>query len=247
MKLLRIKAYQLFANYRKPMSFNYWDSYPLPPLSTVRGWFHYVIWNGNKDKDKHYIPIAMSIQGKISSVIQDLQTLIKFDRKRNREGETVLEGFNKVFSKSPTYVSNISDIELLIYIKAEEDYLKKFMENIFYLDYPSLGRYEDLIRIDELKIIEPENIDLYEEPQEVDYGIYLNKSTADKLGLKGINFRMNFKYDGDLLKKTGIRYFEKKDIVYIDNAVLEDGEILFDSEEYRIIDLVGDKIKKISY
>ena len=51
---------------------------------------------------------------------------------------------------------------------------------------------------------------------------------------------MNFKYDGDLLKKTGIRYFKKKDIVYIDNAILKDGEMLFDSEENRIIDLAGD-------
>jgi len=240
MKILRIKAYQLFANYRKPMSYNYWDSYPLPPLSTIRGWFHYVVWNGNKDENRHYIPISMSIQGKFSSVIQDLQTLIKFDRKRNTKGEIVIEGFNKAFSKSPTYVTNIFDINLHIYIKAEEHFLHRFIENVFKLEYPSIGRYEDLVRIDELKIIEPEPIDLYEEPHDIYYGIYINKKTADYFGLRGINYRMNFKYDGDLLNKTGLRYFERKDIVYVDNAVLGEGEILFDKEENRVIDLVGD-------
>jgi len=74
MRLLRIEGYQLFANYRKPMSFNFWDTYPLPPLSTVRGWFHQVVGA------KGYVPIAMSIQGKFQSVVYDLQTLIKSDR-----------------------------------------------------------------------------------------------------------------------------------------------------------------------
>lgn len=245
MKLLKIKAYQLFANYRKPMSFNYRDTYPLPPLSTIRGWFHYVVWNANKSENRHYIPISMSIQGKFSSVIQDLQTIIKFDRrsKVKEKGYPYLEGFNKALSKSPTYVANIFDINLHIYIKADEEYLNRFIDNIFRLNYPSIGRYEDLIRIDELEIIEPKVIDLYEEPQEIDYGIYISKETANTLGLEGINYRMNFKYDNELLQKTGIRYFEKKDVVYIDNASLEEGEILFDAEEQRIIDLVGDKIE----
>jgi CRISPR-associated protein Cas5t len=240
MKLLRIKAYQLFANYRKPMSFNYWDSYPLPPLSTVRGWFHYIVWNGNTDENRHYIPISMSIQGDFESVVYDLQTLIKFDRKRKEDNKPILEGFNKAFSKSPTYVANIYDMNLTIYIKAEEKYLEKFIENVFKIEYPDLGRKEDLLRIDSVKIIEPDLRDFEDEEHEINYGIYLNKYTADKFGIRGINYRMNFKYNGELLEKTGIRYFEKKDVVYIDNAILEDGEILFDEEESRIIDLVGD-------
>lgn len=243
MKLLRIKAYQLFANYRKPMSFNYWDTYPLPPLSTIRGWFHYIVWNKNKDENRHYIPMAMSIQGVSSSVIQDLQTLIKFDRKSNAKGKPILEGFNKVLSKSPTYVANIFDVKLNIYIKAEEKFLNRFIENIFKLNYPSLGRYEDLLRIDELKIIEPEIIDFYDDEHSIKYGIYLNKDTAKNFKLDGIHYRMNFKYDKELLEKTGIRYFEKKDVVYVDNGTLEEGEALFDKEENRIIDLIGDKVE----
>ena len=234
MKLLKIKGYQVFANYRKPMSFNYWDTYPLPPLSTIRGWFHTVV------EATEYIPIAMSIQGKFDGIVQDLQTLIKFDRKRNKEGEIVLEGFNKAFSKSPTYVANVYGVNLTIYLKAEEEYLQKFKENLLKLEYPSLGRREDLVRIDYVDFIEPVLQDFSEDEHIIDYGIYLNKSTADQLGIRGINYRMNFKYNKELLEKTGLRYFERKDVVYIDDALVEEGEFLFDEEEEKFIDLVGD-------
>ena len=233
MRILKIKAYQIFANYRKPMSFNFWDSYPLPPLSTIRGWFHTVIGA------TEYIPMSMSIQGNFESVVHDLQTLIKFDRKR-KESKIVLEGFNKSFSKSPTFVTNIFNIELIIYIKAEEKYLEKFRANLFNYEYPSLGRREDLLRIDFIDFIEPIERDFYYEEHIITYGIYLNKSTADKFNLKGINFRMNFKYNSELLKTTGLRYFEKKDVVYIDNKLLENGEMLFDEKDGRVIDLIGD-------
>ncbi|ACN99737.1 crispr-associated protein Cas5, tneap subtype [Sulfurihydrogenibium azorense Az-Fu1] len=236
MKLLKIKAYQIFANYRKPMSFNFWDSYPLPPLSTVRGWFHTTIGVNQ------YIPIAMSIQGKFSSVVHDLQTLIKFDRKRDKERGIFLEGFNKVFSKSPTYVVNIYDISLTIYLKAKEEYLKLFKENLLKNEYPSLGRKEDLVRIDYIDFIEPQlrkfsNIERFL----IKSGVYLNKKTADLFGLSGINYRMNFKYDKELLDKTGLRYFEKKDVVYVDSGTLKNGEILFDEADQAIIDLIGDE------
>lgn len=236
MKLLKIKAYQIFANYRKPMSFNFWDSYPLPPLSTIRGWFHTTV-GANQ-----YIPMAMSIQGKFSSVVHDLQTLIKFDRKRNKEGEIFLEGFNKAFSKSPTYVVNIYDIYLTIYLKAEEEYLNIFKENLLKSEYPSLGRKEDLIRVDSINFIEPQ-VRKFSKIERflIKSGIYLNKETADKFWLSGINYRMNFKYDKALLEKTGLRYFEKKDVVYVDSGTLKNGEILFDEEEQTIIDLIGDK------
>ena len=240
MKLLKIKAHQLFANYRKPMSYNFWDTYPLPPLSTIRGWFHYIVWKGNKDPERHYIPFSVSIQGNFQSVVHDLQTLIKFDRKRKEDNKPILEGFNKAFSKSPTYVANIYNIDLILYIHAKEEYLEKFKENLFKIDFPSLGRWEDLLRIDFIDFIEPVEKDFFEEEHQINYGIYLNKNTADNLGIKGINYRMNFKYNGELLEKTGLRYFERKDIVYIDNKLLEDGELLFDEEENRIIDLIGD-------
>lgn len=42
-KLLKIKLYQPFANFRKPFSYGIVDSYPLPPPSTVKGWLHNIL------------------------------------------------------------------------------------------------------------------------------------------------------------------------------------------------------------
>jgi CRISPR-associated protein, Cas5t family len=50
MRVLRVKLYQEFACYRKPMTYGFWETYPLPPLSTVKGFFHYVV------EAKEYIP-----------------------------------------------------------------------------------------------------------------------------------------------------------------------------------------------
>ncbi|MGB9762568.1 MAG: type I-B CRISPR-associated protein Cas5b [Minisyncoccia bacterium] len=233
MELLKIKAYQLFANYRKPMSFNFWDSYPLPPLSTVRGWFHTVV------EAKDYIPMSMSIQGKFDSVVFDLQTVIKFNRTdRAKKGSTILEGFNKALTKSPTYVANIFNVNLTIYIKAPKEYLKTFKENVLKKEYPSLGRREDLLRVDFVDFVELQKEEiLHFKPYRITEGIYLNKSTADNVGITGINYRMNFNYD----KKANLRYFKKKDIVYVDSGYIDKGEFLFDKEEGRIVDLIGDE------
>ena len=219
------------------MSFNYWDTYPLPPLSTIRGWFHTVV------EATEYIPIAMSIQGKFDGIVQDLQTLIKFDRKERvkEKGYPLLEGFNKAFSKSPTYVANVYGVNLTIYLKAKEIYLQKFKENLLKLEYPSLGRKEDLIRIDYIDFIEPveKRFSKFKRLL-IKNSMYLNKETADKLGLSGINYRMNFKYDKELLDKTGLRYFEKKDVVYVDSGSIKKGQFLTDEEEETLIDLIGD-------
>ncbi len=219
------------------MSYNFWDSYPLPPLSTIRGWFHTVL---GADK---YIPIAMSIQGKFDSIVYDLQTIIKFDRKRKEEEgkKIVLEGFNKVFSKSPTYVANIFNVNLTIYIKANEEYMERFRENLLKVEFPWLGRREDLIRIDYIDFIEVDYKDFsIFNPYKIKEGIYISKETAKDLGIGGINYRMNFKYDGELLKTTQLRYFEKIDVVYVDNGLIKKGKFLFDTEDKRIIELLGD-------
>lgn len=237
--ILKVKAYQEFACYRKPMSYNFWESYPLPTPSNIRGWFHKVV------EAKEYIPLSIGITGRYSSVVYDLQTLVKFDRPRpnkdkGKDSPLYIEGFDSIFNQSPTYVTNLYGVELVIYIKAEKGYLEKFKENLFLYEYPSLGRREDLIRIDSIDFVEPQKADFYDEPHTIDYGVYLSKETAEKLHLRGINYRMNFKYDGELLKKTGIRYFEKIDVVYVDSGFVDDGNTLFDHQENRIVDLVGD-------
>lgn len=229
MKILKIKAYQLFANYRKPLNYGFIDSYPLPPLSTVKGWFHKVL------DVKEYIPVSMCIQGNITSIVHDMQTLVKF----RREGSIKLDDFGKFLGSSPTYVSNLYDINLNIYLYSDPTNLEKFKENVFNYDFPSLGRYEDLLRIDEIKFIDTDlkEFDGMMDNHELNYGIYLKEETAKNIGVKGINYRLNFKYE----KIENIRYFnEKINVTYIDRANIDSGEFLIDNEDNRIIELIGD-------
>lgn len=237
MKVLKIKLNQVFANYRKPMSYNYIDTFPLPPFSTIKGWFHNVI------EAKEYHSISMSIQGNHSSIIQDMQTMIKFDRKRG-EGKTLLKDFNAELSQSPVYVANLFNIDLIIYLKAEEKLLEKFKQRVFEKDFPSLGRYEDLARIDPIDFVELEEKTFShfdeENQHSLYYGIYLTKEKANDCCVRGINYRLPFKYE-DTKKTDGLRVFKEKiDTVFIDNHIFDRGDFLFDSNENRIVELIGD-------
>jgi CRISPR-associated protein Cas5t len=235
MRVLKVKAYQLFANYRKPLSYSFIDTYPLPPLSTVKGWFHKVVGA------EEYIPISIGIQGKVSSVVYDIQTLIKFDRiQRHKErGYPLLEGFGKTLSQSPTYVANVFDVELNIYLCAEYSWLEKFKTNLFMKEYPYLGRYEDLLRVDFIDFVNLSTVTftgMRGKSHRVNYGLYLKKETAEAIKVNGINYRLNFKY-----RKLGhLRYFEKVDVVYVDNTNITEGSFLFDEHDKRIVELIGD-------
>jgi CRISPR-associated protein, Cas5t family len=231
MSVLRVKLYQEFACYRKPMTYGFWETYPLPPLSTVKGFFHNVV------EAKEYIPARYGIQGKFKSVVLDLQIMNKFDRKDSKNKGIYIEEYDKKLIKSPIYVSNLYAVELTIYIESKlEEYLKKFRENLSNLEYPSLGRKEDLVRVDSADIVELIERDLVEDSYYIKDGIYLSKEKAKELEVNGINYRMNFYYES----KNGIRFFKKKDVVYVDNKTLEFGSILYDKEEDKVVDLIGD-------
>jgi len=238
--ILRLKLYQDFVCYRKPMSYQFWETYPLPPLSTAVGFFHHTI---GAEKS---ISIRCGIQGKFKSIILDVQSIYKFDRvrkeKKEKNGEKgeikgiYLESFNKMLGKSIIYVSNLYAVELTIYIEAKKEYLEKFRKNLLTLEFPSLGRKEDLVRVDSVDMVELVERDLEENDYELKNGIYLSKEKAKELNARGINYRMNFYYE----IKDGIRYFKMKDIVYIDNGTLRYGSILYDQEEDKVVDLIGE-------
>lgn len=230
MSVLRVKLYQEFACYRKPMTYGFWETYPLPPLSTVKEFFHNVV------EAKEYIPARYGIQGKFKSVVLDLQIMNKFDRKDSKNKGIYIEEYDKKLIKSPIYVSNLYAVELTIYIESKLEYLEKFRENLLNLEYPSLGRKEDLVRVDSADIVKLIERDLFEDSYYIKNGIYLSKEKAKELEVNGINYRMNFYYE----IKNGIRFFKKKDVVYVDNKILEFGSILYDKEEDKVVDLIGD-------
>jgi len=241
MKLLRIKAFQPFACYRKPFSYGFWDTFPLPPFSTLSGLFHCGI---NAELDKYY-PFNVGVVGIIENITYDLQTLIKFDRIRGGKEQFVLEGFKKALSSTPTYIATITNIHLRIYFQAKEKWLLELKNNLMSNYFPYIGRCEDLARIDQLKIIEI-NVKTFSRSDRlgINYGIYLKPETARSVGIKGSNFQIPFRYE----EKEGLRYFKKENVVFVDNVdeAIKNGRYMVDEDvdeiftEPVLMELFGD-------
>ena len=164
MKVIKLKLYQNMVNYKRHTSFQLKETYPLPPYSTVIGMIH------NACGYKEYVPMNISIQGKHYSKINDLATryefsIMKFDPTRHQIRVPNMEYDKKMDSyveKDLGVVRGISttelliDVELTIHIQVEDE--SKLIEIYEKLknpkEYLSLGRREDLVRIDDIKIIE---------------------------------------------------------------------------------------------
>lgn len=238
MELLRVQAYQSFACYRKPFSYGFWDTFPLPPYSTILGWVHWVI------EAQERLPIQIGIAGKFESITYDLQTLIKFDRIRKEKEQVVVPGFNKALSRSPTYVANVTDVHLRIYLAMEKNYLELFQEKVMLHNYPSLGRYEDLLRVDDIRYVNPtkRRFGNFDPPAPINYSVYLRPETAKLSGNQGSILLMPTTHE--LIK--GKRFFRKAKAVYLDSGFIDKGEFMFDEELDEVfdvpvvIDLFGD-------
>lgn len=167
MKVVKLKLYQNMVNYKRHTSFQLKETYPLPPYSTVIGMIH------NACGYKEYVPMNISVQGKYHSKVNDLATryefsVMKFEADRhqvrvpNREydkkkGCYIEKDLGVVRGISTTEL--LVDVELIIHVQVEDE--NKLMEIYEKLknppEYLSLGRREDLVRVDEVKIVEVSN------------------------------------------------------------------------------------------
>ena len=215
---VRIRIEQDLVNYKKPMSFQLKESYPLPPYSTVIGMIH------NMCRYEKYVNMQISIQGKYKSKVNDLYTRYEF-----KNGKTFESGRHQLnvnglgVGRGVATVELLSQVELMIHICPEE---QERVEEIYQAfrnpwEYPSLGRREDLVTIKEVektKIIRKEinntklmEIDRYayiplkgyrdagEEELIVEYD-YFEKSVSifgesDSVTQRGTRLLLNKEYD----------------------------------------------------
>lgn len=174
MKVIKLKLYQNMVNYKKHTSFQLKETYPLPPYSTVIGMIH------NACGYKEYVPMNISIQGKHYSRTNDLATRYEFayneydgpfnakgePKKARHQAKVPVREYDKNkgcyiekyigITRGVSTVELLVDVELLIHIQVEDEgKLIEIYENLKNPpEYLSLGRREDLVRIDEVKIIE---------------------------------------------------------------------------------------------
>lgn len=195
-KILKVKLYQETACYKKPFATKVAETYPLPPYSTIIGMFHKIL----QAKPKEYFPMNVSVQGNYESIFKNYQTLRSY------------KSDNSVTSM-PRDVHQLFNVYLIIHIQAEDDIIYRIYKNITNgLDTFTLGRNEDVVRIDEVKILEKltevEDADIVENayiPEWITKNVY------------GINYRINttYKIKNDLRKwnKVNVRYVEKGNII----------------------------------
>ena len=151
MKSIRLKLKQNLVNYKLPTSFQLKETYPLPPYSTVIGMVH------NTCNYTEYKPMKISVQGKYHSKVNDLATRYEF-----KNGMTFDASRHQIkvgeygISRGVSNVELLSDVELVIHIVPEDENLVEEIFNAFKTpyEYISLGRREDLVVVDEVKIVE---------------------------------------------------------------------------------------------
>lgn len=223
MKGIRVKLYQEVANYKKPTSSQLKETYPLPPYSTVIGMIH------NLCGFTEYKDMDISIQGKHHSRHNDLYTRyefqpgMKYDSTRHQ-----LKAGDFGIGRGVATAEIISDIELLIHIVPKDESLVETIKTSleFPIEYPSLGRREDILTIGEVKIVDissqklEKDIDL-----EKNYNAYIPKPEIDEESIildhkygEGTRFKLPKNYEiveyGSGKNKKLFRKWNKVDVVY---------------------------------
>jgi len=208
MKALRLKLFQETACYKKPIAFKVAETYPLPPYSTVKGMLHSVI------DAKEFIPMWISIQGNYDTLMVDYQKHYFFKKSNTNEFVLTLAGLGtdlepNDISSMPIYTHMLFNVKLLIHVHAEEAILQQLKKNIINgTTHLSLGRWEDLVRVDECEIVNLKENE--EEELELNYDAYIPKQQK-KRNSKYYSYKLNWKYK--IIENT--RVWEKIEAEYV--------------------------------
>lgn len=216
MKILKLKLYQETACYKKPFATKIAETYPLPPYSTVIGMFHKIL----QAQPGEYFPMNVSVQGEYESIFSNYQNLRMY------------KGKDKV-TAMPRNVHQLLNVNLIIHVQAEDEIIDRIYHNVINgVESFTLGRNEDLVRIDEIKILKD-----VEEVEEVAIrkSAYIPEYMTRRVD--GINYRLNTTYkiieDIRQWNKVNVKYVERNTNQGVYNALQdEDGDnIYFYSKE----------------
>lgn len=220
MKVLKLKLFQETACYKKPFAIKITETYPLPPYSTVSGLIHKVLGA------TEYIPLKISIQGSYESIFNNYQTTYFYKK------DTI--------TSMPMNSHMLLNVNLIIHIGAEEEVLKEIYDKLINFDeYLSLGRKEDLLRIDDMYFTEVEEFDIDEDNEEeyeltefkIKRPIYIPKEKLEDKYVSGISYRLNNYYTNDTTKDKK-RIWNKVDTYYVESGKnIKCGSILLDTDK----------------
>lgn len=193
-------------NYRKPASFMIKETYPLPPYSSIIGMIHAACGWTSKDA---YHPMKISVQGTYASIVSDYATNYVFGSSymadRHQKKIEIDDGKYDGLYIIPRSYELLTDVELVIHIMPEDETLLE--EIVTGLTNPpvylSLGRYEDLVTIEKIAIVDLEKCTA----GILTHDAYIPDSCIDleeNMNLTGTTYRINkiFKISGKGKKRT---------------------------------------------
>lgn len=207
MKALRLKLFQETACYKKPLAFKVGETYPLPPYSTVKGFAHALL------EANQFIPMRISVQGCYESKLVDYQTHYLFKKQNVDEFPLVTDGLGNQpyvyqhMTKMPLYMHLLYRVKLLLHISADVNILEELQQRIIYADeHLSLGRREDLVRVDECEITEIQEL---EKELMLPMNAYIPRHYLKYKSY--VPYLLNWKYE----IQNGVRRWEKIPVGYV--------------------------------
>lgn len=220
LRAIKLKCTQQLPNYRKPASMIIKESFPLPPYSTLIGMIHTVCGFS------HYHQMKISVQGRGKNSISDLYTKYTFGITFDPERHVfcVEHGGKKDgIGRGIGYTELLTDVELLLHIIPEEEDFERIFDGLRYPNvYPSLGRHEDILRVDEISAVDLTQCD----QAELKFDAYVPLKYLDikHLGGRadGTIYTINKVFDYDNKSKTR-RWKEKVEVKHLSG--MKNGDI----------------------
>lgn len=195
MQAIKIKCFQNMVNYKRQGFNEIWQSYPLPPYSSIIGMIHKICGF------TRYKEMYISVQGESANSHYGLFTKYSFNKKESSLKDASFSGVGSV--------ELLIDLFLIIHIYTDDiKLLKEIYDKLNKPEiYPSLGRHEDILIINTVELI-----DIVEAPKKIELRnsayipvIYLNEE--DDILESGTRYLINKKF---YIDENGIRKWEKE-------------------------------------
>ena len=202
-RAIRVKCFQNLVNYKKPSSFIIKETFPLPPYSTVLGMIHAACGY------TEFHPMKLCIQGTNSGTVSELYTRYSFSAgtkyEEGRHQICVEDGERYGIFRGIANVELVCDNDMVIHVIPEEDDFEKVYNSLKYPPrYLSLGRYEDLLDIERVDIV---NIH-QEDEVEIKRDMYIPVSYGIELGdRRATIYNLTKEYE---ITKQGLRRWKKE-------------------------------------
>lgn len=235
MKAVKVTARQTFASYRKPTSMQIKETYPLPPYSTIIGMIHTAC------SFESYIDMDVSIQGEYISKVNDLYTRYEFKPmfyEKGRHSIKVEQEGNKAtgISYGPANIELLVGVNLVLHIKPKQEEMIETIYNGLHnpKKYLSLGRWEDLLIIEKVKMVDVEKVTLEQETV-LKHDAYIPIKNASDFNSNATVYRLNKKYE--IHPKTGIRFWDEQIEARhaSQNSTIDQGSQVYQDEEEDLV------------